>query len=105
VICLANVVLVYIGMPEVNNQFISPPSIGNWQLVDGTFRPTLDKSGGNDVLLINMVLSQNLATRRGINIGHIILLHAVAIEFLFDFYRPTVLTYCTRQHSTGLRAN
>jgi len=52
----ANVNFVSIGMLAASGQIVSPPVAGNWQLVDGTF--TLDKSGGNDVLLINGPVSE-----------------------------------------------
>jgi len=51
VICLANVVFVCIGMLAASGQFVSL-EIGNSLIF------TLDKSGGNDVLLINGPISK-----------------------------------------------
>jgi len=56
VISLANVVFVWIVLLAVSGQFVSPLVAGYWQLVDRTF--TLERFGGNDVLLINSPVSE-----------------------------------------------
>jgi len=44
------------GMLAVSGQFASPDIAGNWQLGGGTF--TLDRSGGNDAVLIDGLVSE-----------------------------------------------